>query len=281
MSAIQRAIDLHSAIHNKGWASQTPNTETEGHAQDHPSVAKVGVTGNHRNSNHLVQDIKWEDLPFTYKWNSLGLRGPEPDFSALRKLMVVGNSMTIGQGVPLEDTWVHLLAQDLNMDYINLSEYFVLTDSLERLSELAHYEPNILIICTGRFFTGLDMMAGYATRNLDKDKDSVIIENSMAVIRNTNKTLMQTFELAVKQLYPKTKIFWMTNERTINERHQFKRMRDPFAGTEVWQNISSPVIEIEPKKDYVDLARDNIHGGPRSHKIVKDKILNVIQSTTF
>jgi len=267
MSTLLRAQELHNAIHNKGWAQEQPNTETKGHAQDQPENAEMNVNGKHRHTRHIIQDYDWSKHPYTYKWNSLGLRGPEPDFNANKKLMIVGNSMSLGQGVPLENSYAYMLSQELRMDYINLSEYFVLTDSLNRLQELKNYEPDIMLIVTGRFFTGLDMMVNYSMLRLNDFNDNTIKDNAESVIKNTNGTLLRMFELSVQHLYPKTKIVWITN------RIDADRPRDPFSGNMVWKDIQNTIIEIKPRKDYVDLGRDNLHPGIHSHCIFKDKIL--------
>ena len=275
MSTLLRAQELHNAIHNKGWAREQPNTETLGHAQDQPENAEMNVNGKHRHTRHLIQNYDWSNIPFTYKWNSLGLRGPEPNFNASRKLMVVGNSMSLGQGVPLESSYAYMLSQDLNMDYVNLSEYFVLSDSMDRLEELKEYKPNIMLIATGRFFTGLDMMVNYSMLQLDNFNDEAIKNNAESVIKSTNGTLLRMFELAIQQLYPHTKIFWITNHIDTN------RPRDPFSGNDVWKNIQNPIIEIKPRKDYIDLGRDNLHPGIKSHILFKEKIKTVVNSTDF
>jgi len=67
---------------------------------------------------HYPSDTREADGQ-TYKYNSDGHRGPE--FKSGVGLLAVGCSVTHGVGLPLESTWAHMLAKNLNVDYNLLS----------------------------------------------------------------------------------------------------------------------------------------------------------------
>lgn len=58
-------------------------------------------------------------MQIPYKLNSYGYRCEEFDN---QKIMILGCSQTFGDGLPLENTWPHLLSKKINKDYINLAK---------------------------------------------------------------------------------------------------------------------------------------------------------------
>jgi len=68
--------------------------------------------------SHYSSDVRHNDGQ-VYAYNSDGHRGPE--FKKNVGLLAVGCSVSHGIGLPLESTWAHMLAKNLNLDYNLLS----------------------------------------------------------------------------------------------------------------------------------------------------------------
>ena len=94
---------------------------------------ELGCSGRDIFTNLPTQDYDWRGNNFTYDWNSFGWRGPEPDFYAKKKMLFAGGSMTLGTGVPVENSCVYLTAKQMGYDYMNMSDYDCLTELVEPL----------------------------------------------------------------------------------------------------------------------------------------------------
>ena len=267
-----KAHELHAQMHQKGWAQQKPNTETNTHSTDNLDNFELGGESKHFLSKGIIQTTDWLQQPFTYKWNSLGLRGPEPNLNASKKMLVIGNSLTLAQGVPENQGLVSLIANQLGYDYVNLSEFFVLTDCIEHLQEITKtYKPDLVLIFTGRFITGMDMMVSYSLKQLDKFKEDAIRKNAVDVMGNTSSTIIEMFETVVKHCCPDAKCHWVVPSK------ENTRPRDPYFAPGVWNKSTFNKIEYNLKELVFDLGRDNHHPGTQSHIRIKDYLCNFIK----
>lgn len=72
------------------------------------------------NCNRLPDNWIYRDLKIFYKFNSKGLR-MNKELSEIKDGYIAGFgcSQTLGVGIPLEQTWLHLLSDELKLDYIN------------------------------------------------------------------------------------------------------------------------------------------------------------------
>lgn len=74
-----------------------------------------------QNSKFRLKELKffgWLDKKITYKFNSHGFRCDE--FSDQDSIMFLGGSDTLGLGLPLEESWSWLIANKLNLKFVNL-----------------------------------------------------------------------------------------------------------------------------------------------------------------
>jgi len=67
---------------------------------------------------HLLEKNNWIDKSFTYKFNSHGFRSDE--FTEKPTIMFLGCSLTFGMGIPVENTWCSLIAEELKLIPANL-----------------------------------------------------------------------------------------------------------------------------------------------------------------
>lgn len=73
------------------------------------------------NLKNRYDDLKrfgWLDKKITYKFNSMGFRCEE--FTDQPSAMFLGCSMTVGIGLPVEETWPSIVSKSLNLQCANL-----------------------------------------------------------------------------------------------------------------------------------------------------------------
>lgn len=95
-----------------------------------------------------LKDNGWIDTPITYKLNNYGFRcdnftDNEPS------VMFLGCSHTFGVGVPLENTWAHLVANSIKLKNYNLGMPGCSHDTAFRLAYhwLDKIKPKLVIFC--------------------------------------------------------------------------------------------------------------------------------------
>jgi hypothetical protein len=116
---ILKKIDMDTRVKtpNDVWpiihSSMVPNTVTSFYGTDTEEDFL-------KNKLRLPADWIYHTKQIEYKFNACGLRmNKELDQVADNFLVAFGCSHTVGVGVSLEDTWPHLLAAELDLDYIN------------------------------------------------------------------------------------------------------------------------------------------------------------------
>ena len=124
----------------------TPNTIDLWHGKDSKENSKPYVGGNGRDpfTHHIVQtELPKSDVK--YIWNSLGLRGPEIDYTASTKIIFGGGSLLLGTGINVEDSFPYIVAKKLNASYLNISPADTLTDLVDPLTEYKKFKPDYII----------------------------------------------------------------------------------------------------------------------------------------
>lgn len=93
--------------------SMKPNLETNFYGTDNQEDFNI-------NCKRLPDNWLYRTTPVNYKFNNSGLR-MNKNLEEVNDDYIVGFgcSHTVGVGVNLEDTWIHKLAKELNLDYIN------------------------------------------------------------------------------------------------------------------------------------------------------------------
>lgn len=160
----------------------------------------------HRPNEHMELD-GWE-----IRTDSNGLRGPEreiPKPAGTRRLMFVGDSVTFGWGVELEDTFVHMIEEELNensdgvIETINAGHLF--HDSTQERGVVEEvglsYEPDVvfLVFVANDTHPTAQMMKPASKRPVKfTDEDLKELERRAAVLaqlRKLNETLPYTHRL--------------------------------------------------------------------------------------
>jgi len=209
---------------------------------------------------HLQQDQSWEDVDISYSWNSLGYRGPEPDYSANKRILLAGGSMVMGTGLPLELTLAEQLARHYDADYLNISDYDSLTELTEPLQKLGvDYNPDYVIIGDTRFVVENNWLMAFIKTRLKSHKLELNKEDLQffqKTFDETNKSVLCIFSAFVENLFPQAKIVFL-----VAPRKNFK-----------FETRLKNQITLQ-KEMMVDLSRDSIHPGPETIKIIAQEVI--------
>ena len=276
MSSFIKATKLHAKILNKQWGPHEPNTETKWHNEDNEESFKEGGKGTQIRTNHLTQDYDWSKHPFTYKWNSLGLRGPEPDYNASKKMLVIGSSLTIGQGLPLENMFIHIAAKELGYDYINLSEFYILTDSIQQATKIAkEYKPDLVIVSTTRHLFSSEFVLRHLLHMFHQKNDRKEITPLLweVFVEEAKKQVFMFEQAILANCKEDTKMLWFGN--TESKERQWK-LGEMITEESVYEFTSGKHVTFGPEY-IIDLARDNKHPGINTNIKIAELLVNTIK----
>lgn len=104
------------------------------------------------NQTTLGKDWYWYDKSFTYQINDYGYRMSKDlhKVDLNNYIAFFGCSYTVGQGLPLEETFAYKIAQQANMDYVNAAIIGSSTDTVfynfTKLISTAPTLPKIVVI---------------------------------------------------------------------------------------------------------------------------------------
>lgn len=241
---------------------RVPNTSVAGYGRDHIDNFEMGCSGRDIFTSHLIQDYDWSSNNFTYDWNSFGWRGPEPDFTAEKKILFAGGSMTLGTGVPVEQSCVYLTAKRMGYDYMNMSDYDCLTELVEPMRTIGkQYDPDIVCINDTRFIAE----SGWALNYFMNTKNEV--EKSQRkyyrqMLMQTNQDILIMFESFLRQTFPKAQLVFLL----ARNRKHFK----------LPPNYEHFKLVIYTPEDMMDLGRDCAHPGIKSNQHFADRLVEAL-----
>jgi len=197
------------------------------------------------------------DPEIIYKYNSLGLRGPEPDFNASKKILFLGGSFSLGTGVNLEDSFPQIVSEELKVDYINLSPANNLMDLYKPACNLIEdYKPDLIIVTDTRGFQESEWWLGDIHRLLLKH-DPQLAELYKHSTRIARKDI---FHLFFSKIASKTLVVFKSTHHYWN-----------FTDKNTFGDI--PVITWN-SNNFLDYARDNFHPGPFTNQMVANNFIN-------
>ena len=262
MEEIKNAIDKLEISRNKPAKRifKEPNTVTQwcGKDNEQNSIYEEGKNARDPCTNHIPQS---PNVPndVTYRWNSLGLRGPEPDYNAEVRLLAAGGSIGQATGVKEEDGFVARFAEKLNASYINIGDADSITDLIAPLIKFKDFNPTHVLISDTRFFQNY----GWAMIDIYKLKQIENLSVYKEIFNDTDVATLIMLDYFLKGLFPNAKLILAYCERRAWR-------------TVVPETFNNIIAVPYPKDMVVDLARDQTHPGPNSHKILSDKIYNSI-----
>jgi len=270
MNHIFKASKLFSTLRNRDWSQHEPNTISEGHNDDVPG--KDFRRGKHPKSIGITSDYDWDKNPFVYKWNSLGLRGPEPNKDADRKILAIGNSLTLGSGVPVEESFIYKTAKNLNADYINLSDNFVLTDIIEPAKDIIKwYKPNVIYLNETRFIDSASFICWHTLKDGTDAKGEVFD----LLIDGMCKTV-SLFEDMLRYYAPNSNVLWDITATENNKVGRKSVLGDQFHSPEVLNTLTFPMYKFLNTDILLDLGRDGKHPGIKGHTWMSERLTKII-----
>lgn len=183
-----------------------------------------------------------------YSFNSLGYRSHNEFLKEKNSIIIIGNSISFGIGIPYEKTFGYILEKNLNRVVYNFSVgCFLHTNhwQLDRCCEIINeFKPSLLI---------------FQINNLDK----VFIDNKV-VISSDQKLILNLFDNFYKKLM------------VTLERQNYLLI--------YWDNLSYQIPKDVKEniciynKFHIDSAIDNKSiFGINSHKLIAYKLINMIK----
>lgn len=235
-----------------------PNTTSSVYGKDDGKSFVLDMKGSDIFTSHVVQRTNWDDMYVEYKWNSHGLRGPEPDYNASKKILFAGGSLSLGTGIPVEYSFPSVLANMLDSSYINLSDVDTLSDLIEPLQKYKDFNPDVVVINDTRFIQqyGWALIDVYKVRNVESKG---FYKN---VFAECDQNFLLMFESYLKDLFPNADLVL-----AYCVRRAFKIEMPKFRHFKT--------VELT-KKEVIDIARDNAHPGILSHRNFAEKIYSTI-----
>lgn len=187
----------------------------------------------------------------TYKFNSLGFRSDE--FHNQPSLFTVGNSISFGVGIDIENTFGYIVAQHFSMPYANTSFGCYLHENNEYVSNIK--------------------------RIVERNTNDIVI--------------VQINNLARKKVGPATEIFSEPNWCISRITDYFNTVESLLNGVEhyylYWDDTNIPVPDqIKNKllihnKFHLDQSINNNHStfGLKSHRVISKIIVSKIAQSTW
>lgn len=186
----------------------------------------------------------------TYQFNSMGYRGPNPDWSR-PLLMVFGCSLTMGIGLPQNLTWPWLVGQQLDLEVVNFSMGGMPADWCFRMAEywVPNKRPHLAV-----------MLAPPHERI-----ELIIDDQGSGNIYSARETVTEKFLQT-----------WFT----YNENVRLNNVRNKLAFTALCNQVDVKSLCYDAydwfskSREEIGFARDWMHGGPPGHKLLADQIIN-------
>ena len=265
--------DQYPVVHS----SMVPNSLLDFYGTDNKEDFAI-------NCKRLPESWVYKNIPISYKFNSNGLRmNKDLDDVADDYIVGFGCSHTVGVGVNLTDTWIHTLADDLKMDYINNGvsggsiklcaiNFFNMLSSKKTLPKIAVFAwPSSVRYC---FYEDGEFVF-YLPRFITDDK-------KFQYHTKTYNNMLLTNVLTTEALFYRNMI------KTVCDRLDIKYAEFTFDNTDELKNYGIPVIYVEPSEKDVneDHARDVrdksngslfSHPGKRLHRLAKEEILKQLR----
>jgi hypothetical protein len=199
-----------------------------------------------------LERFGWIDKTISYKFNSCGFRSDE--FDGAPNVMFIGCSHTLGLGLPVEQTFSHIISTELNLKNFNLGVAGSSNDTAFRLAY--HYIPKLkpsMVIFLSTERTRFELFTE---------------DNSSFILSYSNRTnSLQNVKEEVKGFYR----HWIVNDNNI-DLHYTKNI------LAIKQICLDNNIKFYQKEflnfPMMDKARDLAHYGVKSNMSIAKKILS-------
>jgi hypothetical protein len=205
-------------------------------------------------TRNLLEELGWIDSDITYNINRHGFRSEE--FRATDNgIMFLGCSYTSGIGLPEQDTFARLVADNLEMNLLNLSKAAGSADTCFRIGSywMPILKPKIVVCITPAMnrWEWVDSV-GNAVDSLMSTIPRVWFTRDENQLFNRQKNILALKYIAIENNikfveYPSEKIFLAYDQDTDT-----------------------------PRELRGDLARDLLHPGRKTHQLAAKNIIEAI-----
>ena len=186
----------------------------------------------------------------TYKFNSMGYRGADPDWTR-PLLMVFGCSLTMGIGLPQKEVWPWLVGQELDLEVANFSMGGMPADWCFRMAEywVPAHRPVLAI------------MLAPPHERLEIVTDETGTGHTYSAHGKINGEFLQT---------------WFA----YNENARINNVKNRLAFTALCDQVGVKSLCYDAyhwfskSREEIGFARDWLHGGPPGHRLLADQIIN-------
>jgi hypothetical protein len=254
-------------FHNDLILFNEPNTIQYTNGKDKGIVQPIGTKGNDPISCDATLLVDYNTVNVEYRFNSLGLRGPEPDPNAEFRILFLGGSLVFGTGLNVESTFAHMLASKYNASYINLSPCNFLLELFEpTVKYVKEFNPNVLVFSDVRGFQEAEWF----------------VDHIYKAVLEKNEDLGKSYREGIIQSRKQISRMFFYSLRLLTDNVIILRTPRYF-----WRSLSSethfanyPEIVLD-KEYYIDLARDCNHPGQMSHQKIADSVSEVIDTLLY
>ena len=198
-----------------------------------------------------LQEHGWLGIDIEYRFNSEGFRTDE--FVEEGRFLAFGCSFTSGEGLPLYQIWSTIVSDHLRIPYYNLGVCGASNMTMFRLAEywIPKLNPPFVILQTTY-----------------KERFEIIYSKTHTetyTVNSNNHTKHVTSLLRD----------WWSNDD--NGRYDSLRNKLAIQQLCAQQGIPCYMIDIEDFEPKIDLARDLLHAGPKTHQRVARQVLEMIK----
>jgi hypothetical protein len=177
-------------------------------------------------------------------------------------MIALGCSFTIGIGLPLESIWPTLLGQKLNLDVANLAWGGNSADTCFRLAEywIPVLKPKLVA-----------MLAPPPARL------ELLIDRANNPILPPAEVFLPNSET---QTFDANRNDFLKHWFLVEENHRINQTKNCLAIKQLCYEhhipcvIESALSHMHWSRDEIGYARDFMHGGPKIHKIIAEKMYN-------
>lgn len=234
---------------NKRYANQTVTW--------HGSDTEFFYNKNIQDSSkaQYLKHMNWTDpTSIQYTFNSQGFRSNE--FENKKNFLALGCSYTQGIGLPLEQTWAHMLGQTLNLEAYNLGIGGLAIDSCYRFLE--YWLPKL----TPEFVVLLCPPEARIELILDNDIE-VFLPEAMSPNYNDRE-------------------YYLSNWFMYDENRKINRRKNIAACKYLTDRVKTPLyvaaVDEWPVTASIGFARDFLHPGPAAQTLFVDRLLGMINA---
>lgn len=183
------------------------NETTYTYKYDKGEVFPVGTVSKTNVMPGIVQDRDFTDVEIAYEWNKFGYRYKEPNKKKV--IAFIGCGAVTGVGLPLEETYPYIVAEQMNMPYVTFTEH-LFDEFLEVLVNMSHiYEYDTIFLCESMFITRTQYPYRFIQNKIPFSDKKIY----MQMLVESQANLMLTVDKALGAIFPKTNIYMYEHPR--------------------------------------------------------------------